>query len=150
MIRSSTSILESFDLEIERTFRRLRNLVKARVSPKRERPVMEETPVLGAANMAEAGNWATVGAASVQNEMRILMEYWVDGTALCIRKPPIQANNFKLKHSYVSMIQNSIQFHGLSSEDPNLRIAYFLNICDMFRVNGVLDDAIRLRLFSFL
>ena len=47
------------------------------------------------------------------------------------------------------MIQNSVQFHGLSSEDHNLHIAYFLDICDMFRVNDVFDDAIRLRLFSF-
>ena len=106
MTRSSTSTLEPFDLEIERTFRRLRNLVKARVSPKRERPVMEEIPVPGAANMAEAGNWATVGAASVQNEMRILMEYAqpsIDGNASCIRKPLVQANNFELKPSYVNI-----------------------------------------------
>ena len=27
--------------------------------------------------------------------------------------------------------------------------AYFLDICDMFKVNGVPDDAIRLRLFLF-
>ena len=27
--------------------------------------------------------------------------------------------------------------------------AYFLDICDMLRVNGVPDDAIRLRLFPF-
>ena len=47
------------------------------------------------------------------------------------------------------MIKNSIQFHGLPSEDPNLHIAYFFDICDMFRVNGVPDDAIRLRLFPF-
>ena len=47
------------------------------------------------------------------------------------------------------MIQNSIQFHRLPNEDPNLHIAYFLDICDMFRVNSVLDDAIRLRLFPF-
>ena len=47
------------------------------------------------------------------------------------------------------MIQNSVQFHGLSSEDLNLHIAYFLDICDMFRVNGVPVDAIRLRLFIF-
>ena len=45
MIRSGTSTLEPFDPEIEGTFRRLRNLVKARVSPKREKPIMEETPV---------------------------------------------------------------------------------------------------------
>ena len=47
------------------------------------------------------------------------------------------------------MIQNSVQFHVLPNEDPNLHIAYFLEICDMFRVNDVLDDAIRLRLFPF-
>ena len=47
------------------------------------------------------------------------------------------------------MIQNSVQFHGLPSEDPNLHIAYFLDICDMFRVNDVSDDAVRLRLFLF-
>ena len=47
------------------------------------------------------------------------------------------------------MIQNSVQFHGLPTEDPNLYIAYFLEICDMFRVNDVLHDVIRLRLFPF-
>ena len=47
------------------------------------------------------------------------------------------------------MIQNSVQFHGLPNEDPNLHIDYFLKICDMFRVNDVPDDAIRLKLFPF-
>ena len=56
MTRSSSSQLEPFDPEIERTFCRLLNLVKERVSPKRERPIMEETPIIGAANMAGAGN----------------------------------------------------------------------------------------------
>ena len=73
----------------------------------------------------------------------------IDGTASCIRKPTVQANNFELKPSYVNMIQNSVQFHGLPNEDPNLHIAYFLDICDMFRVNDVPDDAIRLILFPF-
>ena len=75
MTRSGTSTLESFDPEIERTFRRLRNFVEARVSPKRERPNMEETRVLGAANMEGAGNGAAVGAAGVQNNRKTLMEY---------------------------------------------------------------------------
>ena len=72
----------------------------------------------------------------------------IEGTASCIRKLAVRANQFELKLSYVNMIQNSVQFHGLPSEDPNLHIAYFLEICDMFRVNDVPDDAIRLRLFS--
>ena len=129
MTRSSLSQLELFDPEIERTFHRLRNLVKERVSPKRERPVMEETPVIGVADMAGAGNGAVVGETRVQNERRILMEYAqpsIDGTASCIRKPAVQANQFELKLSYVNMIQNSVQFHRLPSEDPNLHIAIFL------------------------
>ena len=129
MTRSGTSTLEPLDPEIERTFRKLRNFVEVRVSPKRERPIMKETLVLGTANMEGVGNGAVVGAAGAQNNRRTLMEYAqpsIDETASCIRKPQVQANNFELKPSYVNMIQNSIQFHGLPSEDPNLYIAYFL------------------------
>ena len=50
----------------------------------------------------------------------------IEGTASCIRKPAVQANQFELKPSYVKMIQNSVQFHGLPSEDPNLHIPFFL------------------------
>ena len=127
-------------------------MVYARVSPKRERPIMKETPVLGAGNMEGVGNRVAVGAAGVQNNRRTLMEYAqssIDGTASCIRKPAVQANNFELKSSYINMIQNLVQFYELPSEDPNLHIAYFLDICDMFRVSDVPDDAIRLRLFPF-
>ena len=56
MTRNNTSTLEPFDLEIERTLRRLRNLVKKKVSPKKERPTIEETRVLGAANIVGTGN----------------------------------------------------------------------------------------------
>jgi hypothetical protein len=33
--------------------------------------------------------------------------------------------------------------------DPNARIASFLEICDTFKMIGVVDDEIRLRLFPF-
>src|SRR5262249_47929642 len=47
------------------------------------------------------------------------------------------------------MIQNSIQFGRLPTEDPNMNIASFLEICDTFKSNRVSDDAIWLRLFPF-
>ena len=108
MTRNNTSTLEPFDPEIKRTLRRLRNLVEEKVSPKKERPTMEETRVLGAANIAGAGNGAAVGvvvgATGVENHRRTLMEYAqpsIEGTASCIRKPAIHANQFELKLSYV-------------------------------------------------
>ena len=47
------------------------------------------------------------------------------------------------------MIQTSVQFYDLHSDDANAHITNFLEICDTFRHNGVSDDAIRLRLFPF-
>ena len=79
MTRNNTSTLEPFDPEIERTLRRLRNLVEEKVSPKKKRPTMEETQVLRAANIAGTGNGAAVGAAvrvaGGGNHRRTLMEY---------------------------------------------------------------------------
>src|SRR4051812_6721687 len=53
--------------------------------------------------------------------------------------------NFELKLAMITMIQNTVQFF----EDPNQHIANFLEYCDTFKMKGVSDDAIRLRLFSF-
>src|SRR5262249_47021317 len=61
----------------------------------------------------------------------------------------VAANNFEIKPAIIQMIQNSVQFSGLSIEDPNAYIASFLEICNTFKSNGVSDDAIRLRLFPF-
>ena len=63
-----------------------------------------------------------------------------------IRRPPIQANNFKLKSVTLQMLQN-ILFHGLPSENPNMRLTNFIEVCDMVKYNGVIEEALRLRLF---
>ena len=106
MSRSSSSQLEPFDPEIKRIFCRLRNLVEAGVSPKKERQEMDEIPTLGVANMAKAGNGAAIRATRAQKN-KTLIEYAqqsIDGTGSWIRKAAVQANNFELKSFYVSMI----------------------------------------------
>ena len=46
-----------------------------------------------------------------------------------IQRPPIQANNFELKAMTLQMLQN-IQFHGLPSENPNMHLTNFIEVCD--------------------
>ena len=70
------------------------------------------------------------------------------GDLSCIRRPPITTTNFEVKPITMTML-NNVQFGGLPSEDPNLHISSFLEVCDMFKYTGVSDDAVRLRLFPF-
>ena len=86
------------------------------------------------------------------NGERALRDYAVpsiNGADSSIRTPPIAANNFEIKPAIIQMIQTSVQFGGLATDDPNAHITNFLEICDTFKHNGVSDDAIRLRLFPF-
>ena len=63
-----------------------------------------------------------------------------------IRRPPIQENNFELKSITLQMLQN-ILFHGLPNENPNMHLTNFLEVCDTIKYNGVIEEALRLRLF---
>ena len=63
-----------------------------------------------------------------------------------IRRPPIKANNFKLKVVTLQMLQN-ILFHRLPSENPNMHLTNFIEVCDTIKYNGVIKEALILRLF---
>ncbi|XP_039129016.1 uncharacterized protein LOC120265193 [Dioscorea cayenensis subsp. rotundata] len=66
-----------------------------------------------------------------------------------VQAPTMPANNFEIKVSTIGMIQNSVQFDGLADEDPHAHLSCFFQICSIFKINSVSDDAIRLRLFPF-
>ena len=63
-----------------------------------------------------------------------------------IRQPPIKENNFELKGVTLQML-NNIQFHGLPSENLNAYLTSFIEVCDIVKYNGVIEEALRLRLF---
>ena len=64
-----------------------------------------------------------------------------------IRRPPIQENNFELKAVTLQMLKN-ILFHGFQSENMNMHLTNFIEVCDTINYNGVTEEALRLRLFS--
>ncbi|KAK4280312.1 hypothetical protein QN277_011951 [Acacia crassicarpa] len=65
-----------------------------------------------------------------------------------IVNPAVNANNFEIKPSLISLVQQS-SFSGSDLEDPNQHIETFLQICYTTKMNGVPEDALRVRLFPF-
>ncbi|CAA7030627.1 unnamed protein product [Microthlaspi erraticum] len=60
--------------------------------------------------------------------------------------PLVQNHNFEIKLGMINLVQNKM-FHGLSSEDPIDHLDEFDRLCDLTKINGVSEDAIKLRLF---
>ncbi|XP_022861677.1 uncharacterized protein LOC111382049 [Olea europaea var. sylvestris] len=90
-------------------------------------------------------------AANEDNQQGAIWDYIrpvVNNNCSGIARPAIAANNFELKPRLIHMVQQN-QFGGAPTEDPNAHLGSFLEICDTVKMNGVTEDAIRLRLFSF-
>nr|GEY27542.1 reverse transcriptase domain-containing protein [Tanacetum cinerariifolium] len=60
----------------------------------------------------------------------------------------ITANNFKLKHGLLTLVQNK-QFFGLDKEDPHAHVRYFNKITSTLKFPNVLNTSIKLMLFPF-
>jgi len=65
-----------------------------------------------------------------------------------IARPEVHAANITYPHSLIQFIQGNL-FHGVPNEDPYAHLATYIDICNMEKIAGVLEDAIRLNLFSF-
>ena len=65
-----------------------------------------------------------------------------------IAAPAINRNDFELKPSLLQAVQQN-QFSGSPTDDPNLHLSIFVQYADTVKVNGVSQEAIRLRLFPF-
>jgi len=60
----------------------------------------------------------------------------------------VQAHNINYPYSLIHLIQWNL-FQGLPNEDPNAHLETFIEICNTIKIVGMLDETIRLSLFSF-
>ncbi|KAD4385221.1 hypothetical protein E3N88_25389 [Mikania micrantha] len=73
----------------------------------------------------------------------------VAGNRSSITRPVFVEDNWHIPTQIINLIIHSSKFHGLPEEDPNAHLGQFLRMCDTFKIKGVFDDAVFLRLFPF-
>ena len=108
----------------------------------------EKNEPQGGLNGNNGRNYAPRPFIQPDDPFMLLEEFALPPTVVLfsIRRPPIQANNFKLKTTTLQMLQN-ILFHRLPSENLNIHLTNFIEVCDMIKYNGVTEEALKLRLF---
>nr|GEZ64317.1 reverse transcriptase domain-containing protein [Tanacetum cinerariifolium] len=77
----------------------------------------------------------------------------LDNPELTIRRrsrtDPTLLNNSEMAAEGPGGLPNSCQFHGLPGDDANKHLDKFLHVTQSIKVNGVIDDALRLYLFPY-
>ena len=85
-----------------------------------------------------------------QRQMK-MEDFWrpvIQGEYSVVRQPTIEANNFELKPTLITMVQQH-QFTGHPSEDPNEHMGRYMRMANTVKLNGVKPKVFRLQLFPF-
>ena len=135
-----------FEPEVERLLRKNRKQAKAKKNKNKEK---SRKTLLVNKNSSEE---EVIEERIMEEERRVTLEELyipsVNGCGSSVAPPNVAANNFEIKPALTQLVRQE-QFGGLEEEDPNQHIHNFLQICGTIKMNGVPDDAIRLRLFEF-
>ena len=137
MHRKQKGELLPLDNEIKRTLRGLRKVKSAEIAE------MADERLNGAVNQEFA--------AEVPQERDTMEDFWrpvIQDEYSVVRQPAIDANNFELKPSLITMVQQN-QLTGHLTEDPNEHLGRFLRMANTVKLNGVRPEVIKLQLFPF-
>ena len=137
MHRKQNTDLIPADTELERTLKSLRKIKKA------ENSTM--------ADERQDQNEVHREAARRPPITDTMEDFWkpiIQDEYSAIRQPAIDANNFELKPTLITMVQQH-QFTGHPTEDPNEHLGRFLRMANTVKLNGVRPEVIKLHLFPF-
>ncbi|KAK8662890.1 hypothetical protein V6N13_024776 [Hibiscus sabdariffa] len=150
--------LYAFDPEIERTQHRFRRGIKVLMGDHiGQNPVEEQdqtalvnrqqppAPVGGLLNLPAQLN-------NQQQPVRTIRDYLaedLDGLNPAVTIPEFEAEHFELKPVMFNMLNTLGEFGGSHAEIARQHLKSFLEICNSFKIHGVSNDVLKLKLFPY-
>ena len=139
MHRKLEADLLPLDTEMERTLKNLRQITSAE-----SRSMANQREILQAILEEEE-------EAERHQRPNTMEDFWrpiIQEEYYALRQPAIEANNFELKPTLITMVQHH-QFIGHPSKDPNERMGRFMRMANIVKLNGVSLEVIKIQLFPF-
>ena len=139
MHRRPEADLLPLDTGIERTLKNLRRITSAEsINMENQRERLQAIPK----------EEEEVERPQRPNTIKEYLRLIIQEEYSAVRQPSIEANNFELKPTLITMVQKH-QFTGHPSEDPNEHLGRFMRMANTVKLNGVKPDVIKLQLFPF-
>ncbi|KAK9009172.1 hypothetical protein V6N11_035717 [Hibiscus sabdariffa] len=73
----------------------------------------------------------------------------LEGLNPAVMMPEFEAEHFELKPVMFNMLNTLGQFGGTPNENARQHLKFFLQICNSFKIHGVSNDVLKLKLFSY-
>ncbi|KAH9669749.1 DUF4220 domain-containing protein [Citrus sinensis] len=146
MVRSSRTGTLSFDPEIEKTVRQLRQQTK-RAKQRSSSPFLSETDTVPdlVESSSDSEEQVMDRPAPIERTLRELAEPDLNQQPLCIQYIDLEVN-FELKSGLIHLLP---KFHRFAGEDPHKHLKEFHVVCSTMRPQGVTEEQIKLRAFPF-
>ncbi|KAK8533931.1 hypothetical protein V6N12_047333 [Hibiscus sabdariffa] len=100
---------------------------------------------------AQAGR-AIVPPDNRQQPVKTVRDYLaedLEGLNPAVTIPEFEAEHFKLKPLMINMLNTLGQFGGSPAENARQHLKSFLEICNSFKIHGVSNDVLKLKLFPY-
>ncbi|KAL4317855.1 hypothetical protein GQ457_18G008300 [Hibiscus cannabinus] len=139
------------DPEIERTQKQL----KRRIRELMEGNMNNGHPPADGQELPAHADGAIAPPAQQMNQQlpaRIVRDYLaedLEGLNPAITMPDFEAEHFELKPVMLNMLNTLGQFEGTPNENARQHLKSFLEICNSFKIHGVSNDVLKLKLFPY-
>ncbi|KAL4324370.1 hypothetical protein GQ457_11G025460 [Hibiscus cannabinus] len=139
------------DLEIERTHKQLKRRIRDLMDVNRNNG---QSPSDGHNLPAQADGAIAPPAQQMNQQLpaRTVRDYLaedLEGLNPAVTMPDFEAEHFELKPVVFNMLNTLGQFGGTPNENARHHLKSFLEICNSFKIHGVSNDVLKLKLFPY-